>query len=263
MSIARAPEKNSQVGRPVLPEVVTLSLIIPAYNEAKRLSPYLESIRKYFDELNVREINGYEVIVVDDGSLDHTVELVSHYAEGWPQLRVRVHPTNRGKGAAIRDGILAARGELLLFADADGATPIEEERRLRAVIAKGADLAAGSRLLPGARRKRALHRAILGRLFAVFVRAFMPVAVRDTQCGFKMFRRDAGLHLFELCHEDGYLFDLHILAAAAALGYRVDEVAIRWREVPGSKISLFHEASAMAFKLLELRRAFRTLGGRT
>ena len=122
-----------------------ISIVIPAYNEAERLPPYLRAIRSYFTRAGLED---YEVLVVDDGSRDGTADEIGREFADWVQLSVLRQATNRGKGAAIREGVLAAQGSLVLFADADGATPIEEEHRLRAAIVAGADVAVGSRLLP-------------------------------------------------------------------------------------------------------------------
>ena len=164
-----------------------LSLILPALNQARRLPPYLQSVRGYL-ERSFRQ--SYEVIVVDDGSGDETAAVVQGLAAQWPQLRLLRHDKNEGKGSAVRTGVLAARGELLLFADADGAAPIEEHARLAAAIAQGADVAIGSRLLPdpAIRRTRHWYRELLGRLFALAARRLLRISARDTQCGFKMFR---------------------------------------------------------------------------
>ncbi len=231
---------------------IILSVIIPAYNEAERLPPYLVAIR---DHLDGALPGGYEVIVVDDGSRDGMAGRLRRSFGDWPELRIEAHPTNRGKGAAVRSGVLSARGELVLFADADGATPIGEERRLRAAIAAGADIAAGSRLLPAEDSPvtRSAHRGLPGRMFAGLVRLLFDIPIRDTQCGFKMFRHDAARHLFAPCRVDGYVFDVAILAAARRLGHRIVEVPIRWTEMAGSRVDLVSDSCKMLWGLLALR----------
>lgn len=231
-----------------------LSVVIPAYNEARRLPRYLDAIRDYFERSGSGD---HEVIVVDDGSRDGTAEEVLRRSKGWPRLRLIRHATNRGKGAAVRTGMLAAAGRLLLFADADGATPIEEEARFREVIERGgADLAVGSRRT--ALSRRAWHRRLVGRAFSVAVRTVLPMPACDTQCGFKMFRRGPGIDLFSSCREDAYLFDLEVLAMAARRGYRVAEVDIRWDEVPGSKVRLVRDSCRMLAGLPRVRKAIRS-----
>lgn len=229
-----------------------LSLVIPAFNEVARLPRFLADVRPYFD---AEYPAAYEVVVVDDGSRDGTADVVSDLAEGWGELRVLRHPANRGKGAAVRTGVLAAAGHKILFADADGATPIGEEWRLSAALARGADVAVGSRAVaaPGVHRERTRKRAVAGNVFAWVARRSLGLAVRDTQCGFKMFARDAARELFSLTRETGYLFDLEILAVARRLGLRVDEVAVSWADQPGSKVSLARDGWKMARGLLSLR----------
>ena len=180
---------------------IALSIVLPAYNEAGRLPRYLESIRNY---LGVPGRHPYEVIVVDDGSSDHLLTALARTRDGWPQLQVIRHPRNLGKGAAVRTGVLAAAGDWILFADADGATPIEEERKLAAALAAGADLAVGSRLIADERvkRRRTWGRAALGRAFAALARRMFSLPVRDTQCGFKMFRSARAQRLFALVPGD-------------------------------------------------------------
>ncbi len=251
------PHANLLCGDPpVSTDRIALSLVLPAYNEAGRLPPYLAAVREHFDR---RYGEGYEVIVVDDGSGDGLVPLLARSAADWPQLRWLRHPHNQGKGAAVRTGILAAEGQLVMFADADGATPIEEERRLAEAIDGGAALAIGSRLVAaeGVARSRSPLRGLAGRLFAAVARRLVGLAVRDTQCGFKMFRRDVGRHLFSLARENGYLFDLEVLALAERFGYKVAELPIRWSEVPGGHLSLARELPRIAVDLCRLRRRLR------
>ena len=233
--------------------VASMSLIIPAYNEAERLPPYLASVRQHLDK---RYPGAYEVIVVDDGSRDDLSNVLAPLAADWPELALMRHATNRGKGAAVRTGILAARGELLLFADADGATPIAEEIQLSDAVEAGADLAVGSRRAAGGdvTRTRKWPRSMLGRLFACSARWWLDISVRDTQCGFKMFRRDAGRRLFALVRESGYLFDLELLVLADRLGYRVAEVPVSWFEMPGGHLSLMRESGKILLGLCRLRR---------
>ena len=170
-----------------MPEIA-LSLILPAFDEARRLPPYLENVRSYLEQVFRQP---YEVIVVDDGSRDETAAVVQCMASQWPQLRLLRHAQNEGKGSAVRTGVLAARGELFLFADADGATPIEEHARLAAAVAQGADVAIGSRLAPDTaiRRSRDWYRGLAGKLFALAARRLVgnfgagyTVRIQDVPC---------------------------------------------------------------------------------
>ena len=231
---------------------IELSLILPAYNEAARLPPYLRAIRAYLD---ARAVGPYEVIVVDDGSQDGLPELLNQFSADWPQLRWIGHTQNLGKGAAVRTGVLAAQGASILFADADGATPIEEERRLSDAIREGADLAIGSRRMPGAdtRRSRQFVRQLLGAAFAGLARRLLRLPVHDTQCGFKMFRADVGRRLFSMTTESRYLFDLELLVLAQRLSYKIVEVPINWREVPGGHLHPVRELPQIIAGLWHLR----------
>jgi len=229
------------------------SLIIPAYNEADRLPPYLASVRTH---LTAAIPDAHEVLIVDDGSTDGTREYVSRVAAEWPPLRLVCHSQNQGKGAAVRTGMLAAAGEIRLFADADGATPIGEEERLRAAIEAGADVAVGSRRVQaaGVTRRRQWFRGLVGWSFARFIRCVLPIPVRDTQCGFKMFRRAAAEQLFAMSKEDGYVLDLELLALAQSQGYRVAEVGGNWSEVPGSKLHMSREWRKILAGVWRIRR---------
>lgn len=230
---------------------IELSLVVPAYNEARRLPPYLATVKEY---LRCTFENCHEVIVVDDGSNDALEEALRPLTSAWPMFRMLHHERNLGKGAAVRAGFLAARGRLVLFADADGATPIQEEGKLRQAINAGATVAVGSRYLPLPKRARVRtwYRAGIGRLFAIVARLLFGLTVCDTQCGFKMVRGDAGRRLAGLGRETGYLFDLELLIWACRLGYPVAEIPVAWHEVPGSKLRLVHDGPALLAGLSRL-----------
>ncbi len=230
-----------------------LSVILPAFNESQRLPPYLKRIRSY---LAAFYGDHYELIVVDDGSDDDSQAVLRELGHDWPQFRLLRHEQNRGKGAAVRTGMLAARGELLLFADADGATPIAEEHKLRRALEQGADIALGSRWAPGGevQRRRPWRRRWVGLGFALLMRCFLHLPIRDTQCGFKMFRRRVGWQLFTLCRESGYLIDLEAMVWAQEIGYNIAELPVCWADVPGTKVRLFRDSWKMLRGLLRIRR---------
>ena len=231
---------------------VDLSLVIPAFNEAARLEAYLAEVRVHLDAVY---FGRYEVLVVNDGSSDGTAGLVRAAADRWPKLRLLEHAVNQGKGAAVRTGVLATTGRVVLFADADGATPITEEQKLSAALGRGAAIAVGSRLLPGASvlRERNRLRSVGGRVFAWAARRAVRVAVRDTQCGFKMLVGSVARYLFARTRETGYLFDLELLALAAKCGCAVAEVPVNWTERAGSKVRMVRDTSRMFAGLLRLR----------
>ena len=246
-------------------EAPRLSVIIPAFNEADRIGPYLASIMKHLDQRRT----SYEILVVDDGSQDQTgnvVAQVNAHAGGIRLLRLE---HNLGKGSAVRTGVLAARGESLLVADADGATPIPELERLEAAIEKGADIAIGSRFLasrdPQYTVRARWHRSVLGNLFNWVVQRLGVPGITDTQCGFKLFRGPVGQDLFSVSRINGYGFDLETLYVAQRRGYRISEVPINWADQPGTKVRVFQDGLRMLGEMLTVRRLYRhgAYGSRT
>jgi len=233
---------------------VQLSVVIPAYNETRRIGPYLEAITAYLGRRGL----SYELLVVDDGSRDDTAALVEQAGAQNSRIRLIRLPRNTGKGAAVRAGMQAARGGLRLFADADGATPIQELERLEAAIKDGADLAIGSRTLASRdsryQVKARLHRTLLGNLFNRIVRHLGIQHIHDTQCGFKLFRQAVAQDLFSVARIDGYGFDLELLHVARRRGYRLAEVPINWSDQPGSKVLVIRDGLAMLREMLAVRR---------
>lgn len=235
-------------------KIVSLSVVIPAYNEARRIPAYLQSVVAYLDGRG----QSYEILVVDDGSSDETAALVEETGRRHGPIRLIRLPRNRGKGAAVRAGMRAAQGGLQLFADADGATPIRELERLEAAVNDGADIAIGSRTLASRdsryRVKARLHRTLMGNLFNRIVRRFGIGNIHDTQCGFKLFRQSAAQDLFAEARIDGYGFDLELLYLARQRGYRIAEVPINWEDQPGSKVRVVSDGLRMLGELLAIRR---------
>jgi dolichyl-phosphate beta-glucosyltransferase len=232
--------------------VIRYSVVIPAFNEADRLPPYLEEVVGFFDGRG----EPYEVVVVDDGSTDATVAAVRAMAARHPAVRVLQLGRNRGKGAAVRAGMLSATGELRLFADADGATPIAEVKRLEPALAAGADVVIGSRALDDqavAVRARP-HRVAAGRVFNWLVARLGLREVADSQCGFKLFRAAAAERLFRRLDTPGFGFDVELLLRAQAGGCRVAEVAVNWADQAGSKVGVLRSGPGMLVEVLRARR---------
>ena len=211
----------------------SISIIIPAFNEEKRLPATLETVRGY---LSASEWEFSEIVVVDDGSRDATAEVAA--AAG---ARVLRNPGNRGKGYSVRHGMLEAKGEWALFSDADLSAPIGELEALwNAVQRDGAKCAIGSRALD--RSLIGVHqpfpREEIGRAFNLLMRLETGLPFRDTQCGFKLFETAAAREIFRRQRLDGFGFDVEVLYIARRLGYLTVEVPVRWNDAPGTKVSM-------------------------
>lgn len=246
-------------GKPGMPSRDVLapfdfSIIIPAHNESARILPYLQAITSY---LQTRQ-RTYEVLVVDDGSTDNTAKVVTSFGSTAPAVRLIQLPSCRGKGCAVRLGMQSAVGLLQLFADADGATPIQELDRLEKAIANGADLAIGSRTLasrlPGFTVQARLYRTLLGMLFHVAIQQGGIRGIADTQCGFKLFRRHVAQDLFSVSSIDGYGFDLELLYVAQQRRYCIAEVPVNWADQPGSKVRVIRDGLAMLRELAVIKQ---------
>jgi dolichyl-phosphate beta-glucosyltransferase len=227
------------------------SVIIPAYNEARRLPRHLDEVVAFFDGRG----EPYEVLVVDDGSTDGTAEIVRARAAGAPAVRCLPLARNGGKGAAVRTGMLAADGQLRLFTDADGATPIAELKRLEPALATGADVVIGSRVLvdPAVAVTALPHRVAAGRLFNWLVARLGLRGIADSQCGFKVFTARAAADLFGPLATAGYGFDVEVLLRAQARGYRVVEVAVNWADQAGSKVGVLKDGPTMLWQIVRAR----------
>lgn len=230
-----------------------LSVVVPAYNEEERLPRTLARLYEYYSAQGY----GYEVIVVSDGSADRTVDLVKDFANSHPEFRVVEYKPNHGKGYAVRTGIEQAKGELILFCDADLATPQEETEKLLEHMEKGADVAIGSRPLRESTLEvhQPFYREMLGRSFNKLVQLLAIKGIEDTQCGFKMFTPEAAREIFRRCKLNGFGFDFESLMIARDLGLRIDEVPIRWSHQEGSKVVLMRDGPRMLRDLVKLRLA--------
>ena len=228
-----------------------LSIVIPAYNEEQRLPATLDRILAW---ARTAPIPLREVLVVDDGSRDGTAALVESGTHG-PLVRLLRNPGNRGKGFAVRNGMLQAAGEWILSTDADLSSPIEEFSKLLAAARReNAPIAIGSRALDRSLVKvhQGALRELSGRTFNLAMRIVTGLPFRDTQCGFKLFRRAAAREVFARQIEDGFSFDVEDLAIARVLGIKVVEVAVEWSNVEGTKVSLLGGAKPFG-DLLRIR----------
>src|ERR1700688_4949035 len=230
---------------------MTYSIVIPAYNEGQRLAPSLEKVLAYVHQQGW----GAEVIVVNDGSRDNTAEIVREFAAKDPLLRLVENPGNRGKGYAVRNGMLNARGEIVVFSDADLSSPIEEMPKLLAALEAGADIAIGSRWLRAEvqTQRQALLRQLAGRIFNALNRIILGLRFKDTQCGFKAFTRRAAQTILPLQRIERWGFDPEILFLARKFGFRVAEVPVRWGHVGGTRINPLIDGSRMFQEMVRIR----------
>lgn len=237
--------------------LTSLSIVIPAFNEERRLGNTLERVRDY---LTSREFGSPEVLVVDDGSRDGTAALVVEFASKHPPFRLLRNPGNRGKGFAVRHGMLEATGAWRLFSDADLSAPIEElDPLLRAVIDQKAQVAIGSRALD--RSKIRVHqpaaREYSGRVFNWIMRGITGLPFADTQCGFKLYSADAAQRIFSRQQLDGFSFDVEDLVIASVQNLKVVEIPVEWSNSEGSTVSMAKGMKSF-LDLLEIRRYARS-----
>jgi len=226
-----------------------LSIIIPAHNEAQRLPPSLEKINVFLQS----QAYTAEVLVVENGSTDGTLAVAQAYQVQMPNLRVLVEGA-RGKGLAVRRGMLEATGDYRFMCDADLSMPIEQVNRFLPSAQTAVDVRIGSRELPGSQRyDEPGYRHLVGRVFNTMVRLLVLPGIQDSQCGFKCFRGDVAEAVFPLQTMGGMSFDAEVLFIARRMGYRLQEVAIDWYFDPDSRVRLVEDSLRMAFDLLKIR----------
>jgi dolichyl-phosphate beta-glucosyltransferase len=231
-----------------------LSIVIPAYNEEKRLGKTLVKALEYLSSQSYTS----EVLVVDDGSSDGTLKVVAEYGD-----RVRGLPLgqNRGKGAAVRAGMLAALGEIRLFSDADLSTPIFETQKMLDCIAKGSDVCIGSRALQAEliKVRQPFYREFMGKTFNKIVQMFVIKGIKDTQCGFKMMTAKAAEEIFSRAKINGFGFDVEALFLAQRLGFKVKELPVEWYNDGASKVNPIVDSAKMFAEILRVRKLHRDL----
>jgi glycosyltransferase involved in cell wall biosynthesis len=228
-----------------------LSIVIPAYNEAARIELTLDRV------LSCVAKQGWdaEVLVVDDGSSDATTEIVHRWMEKHPRLHLIKNEGNRGKGYSVRNGLLQAAGEVVMFTDADLSAPMEEANLLLAAIADGADVAIGSRWMDKTRQTihQPLYRRFFGRCFNWVTRTIMGLPFKDTQCGFKAFKRPVAQIIFRLQRIERWGFDPEILFIARKLGYDIREVPVTWGHDERSRMSYLKDGMKMLEEMAIIR----------
>lgn len=231
-------------------------MVIPAYNEAERIGETLKKIHEYLLTRDYR----YEIIVVDDGSTDGTRLVVRKTAQEIPFVRLLENGVNRGKGYSVRAGVLHSQGEIVLFSDADLSTPIQEVDKLADWLGMGYDIAIGSRALPGAEIlvRQPRHRQFMGKVFNRLVQLLTVSGIRDTQCGFKIFKKAVAKVLFEKQTVWGFSFDVEILFLASKSGYRIKEVPVKWIDSRDSRVGIVKDSLTMLTDLLRIRTRYLT-----
>lgn len=229
----------------------TYSIVIPAYNEGERISATLDKVLAYAAEQHWQA----EIVVVNDGSPDQTAAIVREYAQRSPAVRLVENPGNRGKGYSVRHGMTEARGDVLLFSDADLSSPIYEAPKLFAALERGADVAIGSRWMQRELQtaRQPLYRQLFGRIFNLLLRIILGLRFKDTQCGFKAFTRHAAQEIFSRQQIERWGFDPELLFLANKLGFRVVEVPVEWANDERSKIRLLRDSTRMFLELLTIR----------
>jgi dolichyl-phosphate beta-glucosyltransferase len=227
------------------------SIVIPAYNESARIPATLEAVVACIRD------RGWdaEVIVVNDGSTDSTAQIVRDISRQAPEVRLLENPGNHGKGYSVRNGVLHALGDVVMFTDSDLSAPIEEAERLFAAIASGADIAIGSRWLESGRQthRQPLYRQVFGRCFNIVCRMVMQLPFADTQCGFKAFTRAAAQTVFQLQTIERWGFDPEILFVALKRGFRIVEVPVSWAHDERTRISYLKDGLQMLKELAMIR----------
>lgn len=227
------------------------SIVIPAYNESERITRTLQTVLAYV----AGQSWNAEIIVVNDGSRDATVQTVQSFAQSHPSIRLLENPGNRGKGYSVRHGMLHATGDLMLFTDADLSSPISEAPKLFAAIAAGAEVAIGSRWLRRELQtvKQPFYRRFFGRCYNAVLRLVLGLSFADTQCGFKAFTHDAAKRIFALQRIERWGFDPEILFLARRFGFKTAEIPVQWAHDHRTKISYFRDGMRMLVEMAHVR----------
>lgn len=228
-----------------------LSVIIPAYNEEKRVLSTLSKICAY---LSTKDFP-YEIIVVDDGSTDNTLQMVKNFASSDNHIVILINEQNSGKGYSVRKGMLSARGEYVFFTDADLSTPIEEIEKCLPYLINGYDVVIGSRSMPGSDIlvRQPWYREKMGKIFNFMVNMVLLKGIIDTQCGFKGFKREAVKTVFNRCKIDGFSFDVEALYLSRKYNFKIKEIPIRWENSPLSKVSPIKHSLQMFKDLIGIK----------
>ncbi len=230
-----------------------LSLIIPAFNEEERIEASLNNALEFFDSKSL----SYEILVVDDGSSDKTIEVVSKFQS--PQLRIIAQPQNKGKGAAVTRGMLEANGKIRVFSDADFSTPVAEIEKVITAMSLGTEVFIGSRALDYSmiKKHQPAYREFMGKTFNKLVQLFLISGIKDTQCGFKGFTAKAANEIFSRMKIEGFGFDLEIIYLADKLGFHISEVPVEWYNDERSTVNPIKDSITMFFDIFKVKKLHR------
>src|SRR3989338_351525 len=235
---------------------IFLSVVMPAYNEEKNIAEAIRRVRAFMSHKSY----GWELLVVNDGSLDKTADVVQKLLaqEPDPHVRLLSSDVNKGKGASVKIGVLASRGEFVLVTDVDLSTPIKEVDRLISLMQEGYDGLVGSRAIRAEGRdvQQSFKRRLSGRIFNFFVRGITLRGFKDTQCGFKCFKREPAKNIFSQITLDGFAFDVEIFCLARKKGYKIKESPVMWRQGADSRVELFKDSFIMVGDLFRLRKRY-------
>jgi dolichyl-phosphate beta-glucosyltransferase len=230
----------------------SLSVVIPAYNEEKRLPKTVQDIERYL------LANGYdaEILIVDDGSRDHTKQEAEALEKSLTLVRAISYPKNQGKGNAVRTGILEATRQLVVYTDADHSTPIDEVVPFAEYVDRGYGVVIGSRRVRQSELlvRQPLRRRAMGKVFQSLITLLGVRGFRDTQCGFKMFTRESGQRIFSRLKTRGFAFDVEVLMRAREMGYQIAEVGVHWRDAEGSRVDPIRDSIRMLIEILKMRQ---------
>jgi len=232
-------------------QTLDISIIIPAFNEEKRISKTIKGIERYLDSKNI----SYEIIVVDDGSSDNTLNLVKGFSKNNNKITYITYEKNMGKGYAVREGVKNSKGNLILFSDADLSTPITEMEKLIAAIKNGFDISIASRALSNSEIIVSQHfyRKTMGKIFNILVQLLIYRGIKDTQCGFKCFTKKASQEIFKRCKINGFSFDVEALLIGKKLGFKIKDIPVQWVNSPESRVHPIKHSLLMIKELLQIK----------
>jgi len=228
----------------------SISIVIPAYNEEKVIKRSIKKIVKYCSS----HFEDYEIIVVDDGSVDNTRQLVSKLISKNPRIKINKKRSNRGKGYSVKEGVLMASKELVLFTDADLSTPIEELDKFLPHISSYDIIIAERTKKELLLKRQPFYRELSGMVFNLILRILFKIPFKDTQCGFKLFKKEAALRLFKNLQTPGFAFDVEVIMRAIMLNYKILSIPVIWENDEQSKVKLFKDSFKMFFEIMKLKK---------